>query len=126
MKTVFTWLYELLCGANDDLPEFRDTIFGSVGLASLLLALLLAALFYLLLGRWRHVWYKLSHWVVTLLVCLVAGFGLAFGIARQTLGIFNGYAMLFAVVNGIVLMSYFILFSLLFKRFSVYAKRTPF
>lgn len=126
MKSMFTWLYELCCGANDDLPEFRDTIFGTVGLSTLVLAILFAIIFYIVLGRWRNIWHTRGHWAVTLCLSLVVGSGLAFGVAHQALGLYNGYVMLFSVMNGVLLMIFFILLSLPLKRFSIYAKRTPF
>ncbi|OCX54270.1 hypothetical protein BEL04_08410 [Mucilaginibacter sp. PPCGB 2223] len=126
MNTLFTGIYELLCGKNPDIPDYRETIYRSVGLLTLVMAIVIGLLFYLVLGRWRNVWYTRIHWVLTVIIAALIGFGLAYGIAKGIIGSADAYLTQFALLNGVLLAVYLILLSLFFKRFSIYSKRTPF
>lgn len=126
MQTLFTNIYELTCGKNQSVSDYREKIYGSVGLLTLIIAIIIALLFYLALGRLRHIWYTRTHWVITVILAAVTGFGLAYGIAKGIIGSVDGYLVQFALINAALLAVYFILFSFLFKPFSIYSKRTPF
>ncbi|PTQ92418.1 hypothetical protein C8P68_11218 [Mucilaginibacter yixingensis] len=126
MQTLFTSIYEFICGKNQNYDEYRAEIYRNVGWLSFIVALILVLLFYLALGRWRGVWYTRVHWVITLVLAAAIGFGLAFGLGKGTLGIIDAYLMQFALFNAVIIAIYFIAFSLLFKRFSIFSKRTPF
>jgi len=126
MQTLFTMLYESLCGKNQNISDYRERIYGSVGLLTVMTAIALGLLFYLALGRWRNIWHKRKHWVMTILFAATAGFGLAFGLAKGIIGSSDAYLIQFSLINAVLLSVYFILLSFLFKRFSIYSKRTPF
>ena len=119
-------MYELLIGLNPNYPEYRDGIFDTAGLVTLLVAIALCALFYVALGRWRGVWYTTTHWFITVALCALVGFGIAYGMATAALNVADAYVVRFALINGIYLALFFVVFSFLFKNFSIYAKRTPF
>lgn len=121
----FNFLYELVCGANSDSPEYRQSIFGSVGLLTVLLAITICLIFYVGLGRWKNVWHRLSHWIITLILLLVSGFVIAYYIALNAIGYTNAYLIKFAIFNGIYAAVYFVAFSFLLKRFSIHSKYTP-
>lgn len=123
---LFTSLYEVFIGENPDYPEYREGIFSSVGLLTFLLAAVIAAVFYAGLGRWRPVFEKTSHWFITLALAALLGFLLAYTQARGTLGATDSYTTRFALFNALYSVVYFFLFSILFKRFSIYARHTPF
>jgi hypothetical protein len=126
MQTLFIFIYECLCGRNQNISDYRERIFGSVGWLTLLAALTVGLIFYLGLGRWRNVWHTRIHWSVTIVLCALIGFGLAYGPAKSMIGSVDGYLVLFSCMNAFVSVVYFMLFSFLLKRFSIHAKRTPF
>ncbi|TWV93000.1 hypothetical protein [Chitinophaga pinensis] len=74
---MFSLLYELLGGKNNN-PVYASTIFPSVGLFTVILSVIFALVFYLLLGRWRPVWDKQKHWLVTMVLLALIASGLAY------------------------------------------------
>ena len=126
LLSIFTGLYEGLIGPNPDYPEYRAGIFSSVGLFTLISAIVIAAVFYAGLGRWKPVFHRTSHWFLTLVLTAVLGFLFAFLNTRGTLAMTDSYTVQFALFNALYAALYFFLFSLLFKRFSIFAKHTPF
>lgn len=122
---MFSTLYEIFIGENPDYPEYRESIFSAVGIITIVIAGLLAAIFYLALGRWRPVWDKRVHWVITLVLAAVLGFVLAYTQATGTLGASDSYVVRFGLFNAVFAALYFLIFSLLLKRFSIFARHTP-
>jgi len=123
---MFQKLYELLCGKNDD-PTYATGIFPTVGLYTLIFAIVFALIFYLALGRWKNIWYTRIHWVITLiLVGIVSG---VFGLfqAKSAVGAdsFDSFMIKFSIINAVVAIVYFIILSFLLKPFSIFSKRTP-
>ena len=125
-SSVFTPVYEVLIGANPLNPEYRDGVFASVGLVSILSSLIICAVFYVALGRWKPVFHKVVHWMITLSICAIIGFSIAYVLTGNEIGTVDGYAMRFAFINSFYAMIYFSVLSILFKRFSIFAKHTPF
>jgi hypothetical protein len=124
MESVFNFIYETLVGKTSD-PTYREGIFLTIGVATFLINLALALLFYLLLGRWKAVWYKLSHWILTLL--------LSIGICSLVLSLVtdgevdvNGEWWMILVWNTIIATVWYFIFSMLLKRFSIFPKYIPF
>ena len=126
MQTLFTSIYEFICGKNQDISDYRERIYGSVGFLTLLIAIVIGLLFYVALGRWRNVWHTRTHWAITIVLAACIGFGLSYGLAKSIIGAVDGYLIQFALMNAALLAVYFILLSLVFKHFSIYSKRTPF
>ena len=124
---MFVSLYELWLGQNND-PIYADEIFTPVGLITLLVSLLLAAIFYLILGRWRSVFDGIGPWVITLVVVLIFAFAYAMWYAMDRTGAdeSDGYMTGLGGVNALYAAIYFFVFSILLKRFSIFAKHTPF
>ncbi len=124
---MFTTLYELLLGQNND-PVYADTIFTPVGVMTLLVTLVLAAVFYLLLGRWRAVFHHTGHWVITLVIVAIFAYAYAvyYALDQTNLPETDSYMQGFGGVNLLYALIEFVLFSVLLKRFSIFAKRTPF
>jgi len=125
-SSLFNFLYELLCGENADAPEYVDGIFSSVGLLTFFIALAVAFTFYIALGRSSNIWHTGTHWLITLVFNAILGFAVAFLLAKSELGLVDGYLIKFALINMVFASIYFILFSVILKRFSIYAKRSPF
>ena len=123
---MFSLLYELLGGKNDN-PVYEESIFPAVGLFTLILSVIFALVFYLLLGRWRPVWDKQKHWLVTIVLLAIVASVLAYGQAKTgTAEDGDAYMLTFSMINALYAVVYFVILSLLFKRASIFAKRTPF
>src|ERR1700743_1254972 len=100
LLSIFSGLYELVCGVNKNYThEYRDQIFSSVGLLTFIIAIAICFIFYVVLGRWRMVWFNLLHWAVTVFLCVIIGFCMAFFTAKGVLGLVDGYLWLFAIFN---------------------------
>jgi hypothetical protein len=123
---MFQQMYELLCGQNND-PAYATNIYPSVGLFTLIFAIVFALIFYVALGRWKNVWYTRIHWVITLvlLAALSAVFGMFQAKGETASDSFDSFMIKFGLINALYAVVYFILLSLLLKRFSIYSKRTP-
>lgn len=126
LLSIFTSMYEVFIGANSDYPEYREGIFDSVGLVSFVVAICMCLLFYVLLGRWKNIWYTRGHWAVTLILTAVIGFAFAYSQGKSHTSVADSYLIRFAAFNALYSALYFAVFSLLFKNFSIYSKRIPF
>lgn len=124
---MFPLLYELLLGQNDD-PIYVENIFTPVGVLTLLVTLALAVAFYLLLGRWRAVFHRTPHWIITLVVVAIFAYAYAvyYALDQTNLPESDSYMQGFGGVNLLYALIEFSIFSILLKRFSIFAKRTPF
>lgn len=126
LLSIFSSLYELVCGKNTDVPEYRENIFGSVGVISFVIAIVICLIFYVVIGRWKSILDKLWHWVIALVIVAAITFGLAFTLAKGQLGAVDSYLIRFAIFNSLYSAVYFVVFSLLFQRISIYARHLPF
>jgi len=127
LLSIFSEIYQALIGKNDD-PIYEDEVFFAVGLFTLLIAFVSGIVFYIGLGRWKPLFYGFKHWIITLLLVLTLTGLLALQQSKdatQTAG-FDAYMVRFAMFNALYAVICFIIFSLLLKRFSIFAKRTPF
>lgn len=123
---MFKLMYELLAGKNDD-PVFANDVYPSVGLFTLLLALIFTLIFYLALGRWKPIWDKLIHWIITLIFLVIIAIFFALTQSKGATGEdYNAFMYKFSLVNALIASLYFVIFSLLLKKASIFAKRTPF
>lgn len=123
---MFRTLYELLVGHNTN-PAYASDVFPSVGLFTLVFALIAVVLFYLLLGRWKPVWHKLSHWFITMLLLAILSGYFAISVAKKaTEEGPDSYMYTFGLINILYAIVYFVILSLLLKKVSIFAKRTPF
>ncbi len=123
---MFKTLYELLTGTNAD-PVYSTDVYPSVGLFTLLFALIFGLIFYLALGRWKPVWDKLIHWVITLVLLIGVAVYFAITQAKGATGEdADAFMYKFSLVNALYASIYFIIFSILMKKASIFAKRTPF
>ena len=125
LLSIFTGMYEVFIGANPDYPEYRAGIFSAVGMMTFIIAIVICALFYVALGRWKPVFHKPVHWVITLALVAVIGFVFAYMQAKGTLATSDSYTTRFALFNALYACIYFIVCSLFFKRLSIFAKHTP-
>ena len=124
---MFKALYEIFVDQNPD-PAYQMQIFPTVGKFTLVFTIVFALIFYFLLGRWKPVWEKLVHWIITMVaIALAAAF---FAIQQAQVGMnqsnIDSYMYSFALANALYAVVFFFILSLLLKRFSIFAKRTPF
>ncbi|SEI49902.1 hypothetical protein SAMN05216327_10249 [Dyadobacter sp. SG02] len=122
---MFQMLYEVLCGAHPN-PAYAEEIYPFVGVFTLIAAGLFAFLFYVVLGRMRPIWDKTSHWSATLVLLLLIAFLFSRYHAEAVTEDMEPFVYRFALVNLLYAAIYYLLFSLAFKKLSIYAKRTPF
>ena len=126
LLSIFSFLYEIIIGENYNYPEYRDGIFSTVGLITFIISVVTCLIYYLGLGRWKPFFHQVGHWIIAFVITISLCFGLAFSIANDELGESDGYMIRFALVNSLYSLIYFLIFSLIVKRFSIFAKRTPF
>lgn len=126
LLSVFSTLYELISGANPDVPDYNDEVYETVGQQSLVLIFIIIVLFYLVLGRWKPIFHKTGHWILTLVLSAVFGFAIAFLNAKDVIGDVDSYMYRFSVMNAVFSAVIFIVLSLPAKLLSIFAKRTPF
>lgn len=122
---MFRVLYEVI-GKNPD-PAYVSDVYPSLGLFTLLLSVIFALIFYLLLGRWKPIWDKTSHWLITLFVLALLSACFAISSSKSaTKGEADSFMYSLALINAVYSAIYFTIFSLLLKKGSIFAKRTPF
>lgn len=124
---MFKALYELIASQNAD-PVYETQVFPTVGQFTFIFTAVIALIFYLLLGRWKPVWEKTAHWLVTVAaIALAAAF---FAVSQAKIGTeeesIDPYMYSFALANALYAVVFFFILSVILKRFSIFAKRTPF
>jgi hypothetical protein len=119
LLTLFSGLYELITGSNQNVPDYVSDIYDTVGLITLIIVIIVAAIFYIGIGRWKPIFIKTGHWIFTLIVLMIASFSIAFGTAKDVIGEVDSYMYRFSLVL-------FLILSFIFKSLSIFAKRTPF
>lgn len=129
LQEILTNLYELLIGRP--LPaqytlEYKTIVFPGVGLMLITLTLAVVFLYYYVLNRFiSSGFYKVKHWVVSMIFNAALAFGLALYQVQLNAIELHSYAYMFATVNAIYSMILFVFFSLLLKKWSVQAWTTP-
>jgi hypothetical protein len=126
LLTIFSGLYELISGANPDVPNYIDDVYDTVGQITLIMVFVLILIFFLALGRWKPIFHKLGHWLITLILTMGLSFIIAFVTAKDNIGEIDSYMYRFSLMNAVFAAVVFILLSLVFKPMSVFSKRTPF
>jgi len=126
LLSIFSTLYELISGINQNIPEYAGEIYDNVGIPTLIIVGIITAIFYLLLGRWKPVFFKTGHWIFTLLLTATIAGTFAFTSAMEVIGTADSYMLRFSLMNGIFSAILFFILSIILKRLSIFAKRTPF
>ncbi len=132
MQTFFTSLYSALISIFQsqrpaDFGLYKTDLFSLVGWSTLGVALLLVVAFYYVFNSaLRTGMFRTTHWVLTL--ALAAGLGalLANTLSKSHGAEGSSYLGYFMVVNMLVAALWFLVFSVLLKRWSTYARTTPF
>lgn len=119
---LFNFLYELFWSPAN--PAYRSEIFPMVGVTSTITVLLLALVFYLVLGRWIAGWNHDKHWTITLVI-LIAFNGIILLVSALSSVDFSPFVLYFLLINSIYILIFWMIFSAIFKQFSILAKKTP-
>lgn len=126
LLSIFSSLYELISGANQSVPDYVNEVYDNVGTPTLIIVAIITAIFYLLLGRWKPIFFKSGHWIFTLLLTAIITAAFAFTSAMEVIGTADSYMFRFSLMNGIFSAILFFILSIILKRLSIFAKRTPF
>ena len=132
MQTFFTSLYSALISIFQsqrpaDYGLYKTDLFALVGWSTLGVALLSVLVFYYLFNSaLRTGLFRTAHWGLTL--ALAAGLGtlMAHSLSKGHGAEASSYLGYFMVVNMLVAALWFLLLSVLLKRWSTYARTTPF
>lgn len=133
MQQFFNSLYTALIGLLYDRKPvdfglYKTEVFNSVGLYTLLTALALMLVFYYVFNHAVSLgtWYRPQHWLYVLLLAAGLGALLAFQVSTGLGALRGPYLRYFIIVNTLVAPLWFVVFSLLGKRWSRQARTTPF
>lgn len=124
---LFISLYEWFIGPAPSGRDFQNA-FEGVGMLTVVSSIGFALIFYIWLGRWKPVWFKMSHWLITLGIIGALCFGLAIIQSKfDVIGfVLDGYVIKFALINAIFSAIVFFLSSIALKRYSKFSKFVPF
>jgi|SRR6476661_776673 len=129
---MFTSLYSALISIFQgqrpaDYGLYKTELFPLVGWSTLGVSLLLVLAFYYLFNSiLRTGMFRTVHWALTLALAAGLGTFLAYNLSSGHGAESSSYLGYFMVVNAIVGALWFLLFSVLLKRWSTYARTTPF
>ena len=132
MQTLFTNLYSALISIFQnqrpaDYGLYKTDLFPLVGWSTLGVSLLLVLVFYYLCNSMlRTGMFRTTHWALTLALAAGLGTFLAYNLSTGHGAETGSYLGYFMVVNMLVAALWFVLFSVLLKRWSTYARTTPF
>jgi hypothetical protein len=132
MQTFFTSLYSALISIFQsqrpaDYGLYKTDLFPLVGWSTLGVSLVAVLVFYYVCNAaLRTGLFRTSHWALTLLLAAGLGTFLAYNISKGHGAEIGSYLGYFMVVNMLVAALWFLLFSVLLKRWSTYARTTPF
>jgi hypothetical protein len=129
---MFTRLYPALISIFQsqrpaDYGIYKTQLFDLVGWSTLGVALLLVVAFYYIFNSaLRTGMFRTTHWVLTLALAAGLGTFLAYNLSKGHGAEAGSYLGYFMVVNAVVAALWFLLLSVLLKRWSTYARTTPF
>ena len=133
MQQFFNALYAALIGLLYDRKPvdfglYKTEIFNSVGLYTLLMTAALVLAFYYVFNHAISLgtWYRPRHWLLVLLLAAGLGALLAFRVGTGLEALRGPYLRYFIIVNTLVAPLWYVVLSLVFKRWSRHARTTPF
>ncbi|WP_310397477.1 hypothetical protein [Hymenobacter sp.] len=132
MQSFFTSLYSALISIFQsqrpaDYGLYKTDLFGLVGWSTLGVSLLLVVAFYYVFNSaLRTGLFRMPHWALTLALAAGMGAFMANSLSKNHGAEASSYLGYFMVVNLLVASLWFLLLSVLLKRWSTYARTTPF
>ncbi|WP_210464918.1 hypothetical protein [Rufibacter roseolus] len=129
IQNFFSGLYELFLGrpmpANYT-NDYREVVFPNTGIQLILISLALVILYYYVFNRVMSTgFYKPIHWTIMLIINAVIAFIVPITQVNNNGIETHSYTYTFALVNAILSLILFFIFSLLLKKGSVQAWTTP-
>jgi hypothetical protein len=124
---MFSFIYELF-GESPN-PEYLTSVFPMVSWLTLFTPLVMAGVYYGVINRSSAGWNLVRHWLLLLLLCAIICFSYALIVPSSVLDNANDYLMydlLFGLCNAILGSLFLFIASVIIKRFSIFAKNTPF
>jgi hypothetical protein len=127
LLSIASSIYEWFIGKNDN-PVYKEEVFLSVSIFTIITALILCSVFYFWLGRWKPVFYRLNHWFITMAVVAIMAGWLAMSQSKDATqeSSMDAYMTRFSLLNALFAAACFFGLSCVFKKGSIFAKRTPF
>jgi hypothetical protein len=122
-------LYTWILGENPAHdPAYEEGVFRTVLFTMIISTGIIAAVFYLLVNRWRAGFNKMKHWLLVLILLGIANGLIAMFYAKSKTAApsLDAYMYFLGLVNMVYSMLLFFLFSWLLKRFSIFARYIPF
>jgi len=132
LLNIFADLFKTIIGIEKNYGLDFTEAFKGTGFVICIISLLMAVLFYLVLGRWKPIWNLPKHWYITLfinsLLCILVTFlqSNSTNVPDIVLGQIIGYMIKFSCVSFVLGDILFFIFSIAFKKLSRYCKATPF
>lgn len=126
LLSIFSNFYQIISGTHHSVPDYVGEVYDNVGVPTLIIVAIITAIFYLMLGRWKPVFFKTGHWIFTLLLTAIIAVVFAFTSAMKVIGESDSYMFRFSLMNGLLAAVVFFILSIVLKRISIFAKRTPF
>lgn len=134
MESVYRILFFLVSntyGWEDDYWDIliEEGLCQEVSLYTLIAALSISFIFYVVIGRLTTSFQTTLHWVSFSLLSGLVGFLIAFSQVKSRIYMdveVEDFGYLFSLSNVIWPILYFIISSFVFKYFSLYARRTPY
>jgi hypothetical protein len=128
MKGFFNFIYEIPHGIQSD-PVWRQQIYTSTGILSLLSVLVLVLFFYFFLNWFWAKYYKISSWLIFMALCFIVNFLLANFISMYSDLLYSSWIneiAPFSAIAGFYSLVFYFFFSYVLKRWSRAGRRTPF
>jgi len=132
MQTFFTSLYSALISIFQsqrpaDYGLYKTNLFALVGWSTLGVSLLLVlAFYYIFNSAMRTGLFRTPHWALTLALAAGMGAFMTNSLSKSHGAEVSSYLGYFMVVDMLVAALWFLLLSVLLKRWSTYARTTPF
>lgn len=129
LASFFSSFFKAIAG-KPPVGQNYNQAFDGLGIITIAITIVLCCLFYFLFGRMRNkIWFKLSHWIITLSINSSLNFSMAIMQAKWNVAGFvmtGGYPFKVALINAILSAVLFFLLSIIIKRWSIYSKYVPF
>ncbi|WP_207434407.1 hypothetical protein [Sabulibacter ruber] len=129
IQNFFSGLYELFLGrpmpANFT-NDYREVIFPNTGLLLIIITLAMVVLYYYIFNRVMSTGlYKPKHWTIMLVLNAIIAFIIPIVQVNNNNVESHSYVYTFALVNAVLSLIFFFVFSILLKKGSVQAWTTP-
>lgn len=130
MNEIFYSFYEIFYGVDSFVDAFSfSELYGIIGIVTLAIALFTTVLFYFIINSTNF--NKLAHWLIIMAVTFGIVFLFTFMypqdiVMENDFEISNEQFITFGLINALIAIVYYFVFSVILKRWSVNGSVTPF